>query len=231
MTETVGCYIRNDRIYTHVKQVLEQAGFGYERFASASVLMRMAARRNVDALLIDIGTDLADAEFLVSWLNCRSGDRTPVIALSDTARPEFAALALDAGADDFIDGTFEPVESIARLRSAIRRCNPRSVGRSITLGGYVLQREAATISFAGTPIELTPREFTMAWLFFSSPGVYISRATIGATIWSADSEVAGRTIEQHVYKLRKKLRLGPERGAMIRTAYSLGYRLEMTAPP
>jgi len=41
--------------------------------------------------------------------------------------------------------------------------------------------------------------------------------------------VAGRTIAQHVYKLRKKLQLGPERGAIIRTAYSQGYRLELAA--
>ena len=56
-----------------------------------------------------------------------------------------------------------------------------------------------------------------------------SGVTIGTSIWSADSEVAGRTIEQHVYKLRKKLQLGPERGAIIRTAYSKGYRLELAA--
>jgi DNA-binding response OmpR family regulator len=58
--------------------------------------------------------------------------------------------------------------------------------------------------------------------------VYISRETIGTSIWSSDSEVAGRTIEQHVYKLRKKLQLGVERGVSIRTAYGQGYRLELS---
>jgi len=57
--------------------------------------------------------------------------------------------------------------------------------------------------------------------------VYISRETIGMSLWSSDSEVAGRTIEQHVYKLRKKLQLGTERGVSIRTAYGQGYRLEL----
>ena len=88
--------------------------------------------------------------------------------------------------------------------------------------------EAASSAYDGAPVELTPREFTMAWLFFSSPGVFISRGTIGASIWSADSDVAGRTIEQHVYKLRKKLLFGVERRVIIRTSYSQGYRLEYT---
>lgn len=228
MTEMVGCYIKNDRVYAHVKTVLAQAGFEYERFPTANGLLRMIGRRQFDVLLIDLGTNLAEAEFFVSWLTCRSGDHTPVIALSDAHNAEFAALALDAGADDFISGQFEALESIARIRSAIRRCNPRSNGRTISIGGYTLHRESSILTYAGERVDLTPREFTMAWLFFSSPGVYISRATIGATIWSADSDVAGRTIEQHVYKLRKKLQLGPERGAKIRTAYSQGYRLEIS---
>ncbi len=67
----------------------------------------------------------------------------------------------------------------------------------------------------------------MAWLFFSSPGTYISRETLGTVIWSTDSEVAGRTIEQHVYKLRKKLLIDGRQVVVIRTAYSQGYRLDL----
>lgn len=223
---TIGCYIRNDVVYTRIKTMLGQAGFEYERFTSENALLRMVGRRAFDAMIIDIGTNMADAEWFFSWLNCRSGDHTPVLAISAANNPEFAALALDSGADDFLHAQFEPLEAMARLRAAIRRCAPRVSGRSISLEGFVLDRETSKIVYAGQPIELTPREFIMAWLFFSSPGIYISRTTIGSTIWSADGEIAGRTIEQHVYKLRKKLQLGAERGVTIRTAYSQGYRLE-----
>jgi DNA-binding response OmpR family regulator len=67
----------------------------------------------------------------------------------------------------------------------------------------------------------------MAWLFFSSPGVYFSRNTISIAIWGVNRDIANRTIEQHVYKLRKKLKLGVERGLIIRADYTQGYRLEL----
>jgi DNA-binding response OmpR family regulator len=229
--ETIGCYVRHDGLYARLQLVLTQAGFGCERFPTENALSRMLGRRNFDLLIIDIGKHLDDSEDFVSWLNCRTGDSTPVIALSGAGTPEQAARALNAGADDFFHAHWEPIEAIARIRAVIRRHKPRTVRRSIELGAFALDRDASSISFQGEVVELTPREFTMAWLFFSSPGVFISRGTISASIWSADSEVAGRTIEQHVYKLRKKLLLGPERNVMIRTSYSQGYRLEFNPAP
>ncbi len=225
----IGCYIRLDGVYSKLQASLLQAGFQCERFASENSLSRALGRRHFDLLIIDIGEHLNDSEGFVSWLNCRSGDHTPVIALSGSSLPELVATALNAGADDFFHTQCDPIEAVARVRALLRRTSPRKARRLIALGQFALDRDTSTIRFAGAAIELTPREFGMAWLFFSSPGTFISRTTIGASLWSADSEVAGRTIEQHVYKLRKKLLLGAERGVIIRTSYSMGYRLELGA--
>jgi DNA-binding response OmpR family regulator len=224
--DCIGCYVRHDGLYARLQLVLAQAGYECERFASENALSRMLARRNFDLLIIDIGNHIDDSADFVSWLNCRTGDSTPVVALSSSVSAELAALALNAGADDYLHGQFEAVEALARIRAVIRRHRPANARRTIRIGEFTLDREASSIAYDGSAIELTPREFTMAWLFFSSPGVFISRSTIGTSIWSADSDVAGRTIEQHVYKLRKKLQLGPERKVIIRTSYSQGYRLE-----
>lgn len=226
-SESIGCYVRSDSLYTRLSATLRQAGFSCERFPSENSLSRVLSRREFALLMIDIGNHRDDSDDFVSWLNCRTGNSTPVIAMSQ-GTPDMAALALNAGADDFIGAQFEAVEAIARIRAVIRRHHPNTARRTITLGKFMLDREAASAAYDGAPVELTPREFTMAWLFFSSPGVFISRGTIGASIWSADSEVAGRTIEQHVYKLRKKLQFGVERRVIIRTSYSQGYRLEYT---
>jgi DNA-binding response OmpR family regulator len=76
---------------------------------------------------------------------------------------------------------------------------------------------------------LTPREFATAWLFFTNAGVSLTRATVAKAIWGSETDCADRTIEQHVYKLRKKLTLGAENGVTLRTVYSVGYRLEVFA--
>ena len=223
----IACYIRNAAVLEHVRVVLKRAGFECDHFSSETALLRTLRRQSFDLILVDFATEPRDDDSILSWLNCRSGDNTPVLGLSPIRSADVTALVLNCGADDLVVRPFEPIELIARIHALLRRSNRRTTRRTIELAGFSLDREASKFAYQGTPIELTPREFSMAWLFFSSPGVYISRETIGTSIWSADSEIAGRTIEQHVYKLRKKLELGPERGVIIRTAYSQGYRLEL----
>lgn len=224
----IACYIRNPSVLEQVRTILQRAGFTCTHFASDTLLLRGLRRDTYDLVVVDFAIAPRDDDSILTWLTCRSGDVTPVIGLSPVHSAEITALVLNCGADDLLVRPFEPIELVARVQALLRRCQRRVVRRTIELAGFTLDRESGRFTYRGTPIELTPREFSMAWLFFSSPGVYISRETIGTSIWSADSEIAGRTIEQHVYKLRKKLQLGPERGVIIRTAYSQGYRLELT---
>lgn len=223
----IGCHIRNEKVFQGVEETLTRAGFVFERFGSETSLLRTLRNHTLDLIIVDIGTDPQDGESTLSWLNCRSGDSTPVIVLSPIQNAELLVSALNAGADDFLARPIEPVELLARINALQRRIRGRDSRSAIEMAGFTLDHESSSFSYTGVAIELTPREFTLAWLFFSSPGIYISRKAIGAAIWGVDSEIAGRTIEQHVYKLRKKLELGPERGLIIRTAYSQEYRLEL----
>jgi len=223
----IACHIRNPTVYEQVRNALARAGFESVQFDTETALLRSLRRHSFALIVIDIALTPRDDDSIFSWLSFRSGDLTPTLILSPIRSADLVALALDSGADDFLLRPFETVELTARIHALIRRSSPPSQSRNIEYAGFALNRESARFSYRGTPIALTSREFSMAWLFFSSPGVYISRETIGAVIWSADSEVAGRTIEQHVYKLRKKLQVDEKPVVMIRTAYSQGYRLEL----
>ena len=223
----IACLIPNDAILELVRAAFRQAGFHCTHYASEVQLFRALVRQKFDLILVDFALAPAPDDAILSWLNCRAANDTPVLGLSPMRDGQMTALVLKCGADDLLSRPFEPVELLARAHALNRRCNPRTVRRKMELAGFALDREAATLAFNGMPIELTSREFGLAWMLFSSPGIYISRDTIGTSLWSADREVAGRTIEQHVYKLRKKLQLGPERGVGIRTAYGQGYRLEL----
>ncbi|EJL88954.1 response regulator with CheY-like receiver domain and winged-helix DNA-binding domain [Herbaspirillum sp. CF444] len=225
----IACYIRNTTVFEQVRATLIRSGFEPAHYDSETALLRSLQRNTFDLIVIDIAVMPRDDDSIFSWLNFRTGNRTPTLVLSPLRNAELAALALDSGADDFVVRPYEPIELVARINALLRRCAPVNIRRTIEYAGFSLNRENAKFTYLDRPISLTSREFSMAWLFFSSPGIYISRETIGAVIWSADSEVAGRTIEQHVYKLRKKLVVDGEPVVMIRTAYSQGYRLEMCA--
>ena len=223
----IACLIRNATVLDTVRSAFKQAAFNCVHYASEVALLRAVLRQEFDLILIDFASAPSADDTILSWLNCRTISDTPVLGLSPVRDPQLTVLVIGSGADDLLVRPFEPVELLARANALIRRCNRRTVRRRLELAGFILDRDNSTATFQGEPIVLTSREFGLAWMLFSSPGVYISRETIGTSLWSADSEVAGRTIEQHVYKLRRKLQLGQERGVGIRTAYGQGYRLEL----
>lgn len=223
----IACYIRNPSVFEQVNAALTRAGFAATHFDSENMLLRAMKRKPFDFLIIDLPSSPQGEGNMFSWLGIRSGDRIPSLILSPSRDPEFIAQALNSGADDFLQRPFDNVEMIARILAVSRRCAPQQNRRTIEYAGFSLDREAVKFRYCGTTIALTPREFSMAWLFFSSPGTYISRETISTVIWSADSEITGRTIEQHVYKLRKKLMVDGRQIVVIRTAYSQGYRLDL----
>lgn len=228
---SIAAHIRNETFLGQVRQVLLRAGFNCENFPTEIAFMRGIRRKSFDLILIDVPLEPKDDDPILSWLNCRAADDTAVMVTSTARNPFMAAMLLNSGADDFVVRPFEPIEFIARVNALLRRTKRRPAKSTIELAGFILDRDAAKFHYRGTPIELTPREFSIAWLLFSAPGVYISRETISLTVWNANSDIAGRTIEQHVYKLRKKLLLGPERGVILRTAYNQGYRLEVIERP
>lgn len=223
----IACCISNDTAFDTLETVLIGQRLACERLAGELSLMRAIRRRSFDLIIFEITNGAMPDEGFFSWLNCRSGETTPVLLVGADTEPERVAEAFDNGADEYCSLPLEPVQFGARLRALLRRHNRLPVHRIIEQQGFVLDREASTLRDHGQLIELTPREFTMAWLFFSMPGVFISRDTISAAIWGVGSDIASRTIEQHVYKLRKKLALGPDRGVLLRTAYTQGYRLEV----
>jgi DNA-binding response OmpR family regulator len=223
----IACLIRDASVQELVHTTLNQSGFECAAYTAEAQLFRALQRQGVDLILLDFADEPDADDSILSWLKSRHGDHTPVLCLAAAYSPQSAALVLNCGADDVLARPFDPAELAMRAHVLTRRSNRAPARSRIELAGFTLDRAASQFAYEGAPIELTPREFTMAWMFFSSPGIYISRETIGASIWSTGSEVAGRTIEQHVYKLRKKLQLGPERGVIIRTAYSQGYRLEL----
>lgn len=226
----IACCTRHDKVFQFVKNALAPTRYECEHFVSEASLLRTLRRHTYDLIVVDSDNQMPNDAPVFSWLNCRTDESTPVVLLSSTQREGQLAFALDAGADDFVVNAFDSAELVARLQAVLRRYRPKTSHRSIELAGFTLDRESRRIFDNGTPVQLTSREFTMAWLLFSSPGMYFSRDAISVSIWGVDSDVASRTIEQHVYKLRKKLQLCEERGLIIRTAYTHGYRLEICTP-
>ncbi|HVW50462.1 MAG TPA: response regulator transcription factor [Trinickia sp.] len=178
--------------------------------------------------MIDAKGNSTLVDALLSWQNCNGAAALPIIVLTPGSNWATMLRWINAGATD-VANRFDLQQVRLRAHIALRRRTPDTQEDVVSCGGYVLRRHEGTLTIDGEAISLTPREFAMAWLLFSNAGRFLSRAQIASSVWGACEDIAGRSIEQHIYKLRKKLRLSGQGVANLKTVYALGYRLDLAS--
>ncbi|MGF6851336.1 winged helix-turn-helix domain-containing protein [Paraburkholderia sp. CI3] len=219
---------RNARTYHAVEQSLVHDGLVCHRFTDDLQLVRELRRDGFDLLILDgDGTDLSGHPVFF-WRDCHSHHRVPVIVTASFADRRGISSAFEIGADDVVSLPIQHHELAVRARIAIRRSSRLDTSSErLELAGYALDKRAGEVTRGSESIRLTSREFAIAWLFFSKPGEFFSRKQLAAAIWGSSAEIANRTLEQHIYKMRKKLSLADGSSVQLRTVYSLGYKLEI----
>ena len=85
-------------------------------------------------------------------------------------------------------------------------------------------RKTATIR--GEPVELKPKEFDIAALFFQNIGQLISRERIMEEVWGRELMMTSRTLDTHMSQVRTKLQLKLDNNVRLTTVYTIGYRLD-----
>ncbi|MFK8794001.1 response regulator transcription factor [Planococcus plakortidis] len=133
----------------------------------------------------------------------RSFSDVPIIMLTAREQQEDIVKGLKLGADDYITKPFNEEELLARIEALLRRQTPKNV---IEVDGLKWNEERFELSYRGTPIKLTPKEFFMVGQLLKNPGKVFSRDQLIVLIWGYDSETEGRTIDSHVRNVREKIR-------------------------
>lgn len=167
----------------------------------------------------------------------RKHERSDVAILMLTAKsePQDIVEGLDAGADDYLSKPFEPAVLVARVRALSRRLKseapqgaaPGGVDRKplevIRLGGLSLFPETYEVKCDEDPINLTPSEFKLLMALAKSQGRVLTRDSLISQVQGDGVSVVGRTVDTHVFGLRKKLGSCAD---VIETVRGVGYRVK-----
>lgn len=155
----------------------------------------------------------------------RASDRTvPILFLSAKNQEIDVVVGLDLGADDFIRKPFTRSEVMARIRAALRRAAPRDPSDHFILDGLTVHPRALIAEREGTTIELTPREVSMLRLLHDHRGEAVSRDAFLDACWGLDYFPDSRTLDQHIFLLRKKVEPDPSKPTLIQSVRAVGYR-------
>lgn len=213
----------SDVLYKQISESFEQNGIDCARFTDELSLIRFLQRNSAALVIFDATQSQIPALATLKWRTCHFRTDLPVMMIGRSWDSEAVTEALDAGVDEVVIGTASVDEIMARARRSIARCRGSRVVDRLTVAGYTIDRSARTVCFGDRCVSLTARELSLAWLLFMNAGALMSREQLANAVWGKDADLAGRSLEQHIYKLRSKLALDGRDGSQLKTVYSLGY--------
>lgn len=153
---------------------------------------------------------------------------SPILMVTAMTRPEDIIEGLDAGADDYITKPFDTTVLMARVRALLRRAeNLRSTKEGEEKTVFTVQKLKVDTNQCKTWIEdreldLTLSEYKLLVSFLKHPGKVLTRNQLVEFIQDGPVHVTDRTIDTHIFGLRKKLK---EYSKLIETIRGVGYRV------
>lgn len=206
---------------------LREAGNDVHDFALTRELQRFAARESVDLYLLDwMIPDISGKDFL-RWLRQERHDDTPAIFVTSLDSEDDVVGGLAEGADDFIIKPVSQRVLMSRIDAVLRRSKPReTTDQIINAAPYLIDPQRKSIRLHDERIDLTEKEFDLAVFLFRNIGRLVSRGHMLESVWGRNPDLATRTVDTHISRVRGKLKLRPENGFRLVPTYNFGYRLE-----
>src|SRR3970282_255472 len=151
---------------------LERAGFHVLGVSDGVSALEKAQAHHPELIILDVLMPrMAGRETLRRLRKAKIW--TPTILLTQVGEASERALALEEGADDYLNKPFDPHELLARIRAVLRRTRPgeRSLSAAwlLTASDLALDRRARRASIKGKVLELTPKALAVLEYFMTHP--------------------------------------------------------------
>jgi two-component system, OmpR family, phosphate regulon response regulator PhoB len=194
--------------------------------------LREAREQAPDLIVLDLMLPGVSGLEILKELRRRPETHTvPVILLTARKEEQDRIEGLRLGADDYVAKPFSPQELILRVGAVLRRSvhtpNQETRGKVLRVGPFVLDPGAVRVEVEGRDLELTPTEFKLLQVLMGRRGRVQSRRKLLESVWEVTANIATRTVDMHVQRLRTKL--GNE-ADWIETVRGFGYRFRSDGP-
>jgi DNA-binding response OmpR family regulator len=206
---------------------LERAGFHVLVVSDGASALDKAQKHHPDLIILDVLMPRMDGRETLRRLR-KSNIWTPTILLTQVGEASERALALEEGADDYLNKPFDPHELLARVRAVLRRARPgeRSLSTAwlLTADNLVLDRRARRATLAGKTLELTPKALAVLEHLMTHPDEAITRDRLLEVVWGWEYPAGTRTVDTRMAELRRALNDDPAEPRFIETIPGEGYR-------
>jgi len=204
---------------------LQGEGYSVELASDGEAALERATRDYFDLIILDLMSPGKGGLEVCRELRLE-GITLPILMLSARRQTIDKVLGLKIGADDYVTKPFDMLELLARIEAHLRRA-PSAAGKPSAIyqfGPIRVDFRRAEVFRHGSPVALSAREFQLIKYFVEHRGATLSRKELLKEVWGYIGVPSTRTVDVHVFTLRRKLEANPRNPQYFQTIMGLGYK-------
>ena len=214
-------------IIDNLASFLERSGFDVSTASNGEEALKQMDEEAPDLIVLDVLMPVMDGREVLRRIR-KGGDWTPIILLTQVGEATERAMALEEGADDYLNKPFDPHELVARMKAVLRRARPGqpplSAAWSLESGKLSLDRRSRRVYLEGEEVILTPKALGLLEYLMTHPDELVSRDRLLDVVWGWDYPVGTRAVDTRIAELRRILSDDPSNPEYIETVPGQGYR-------
>jgi DNA-binding response OmpR family regulator len=207
---------------------LQRAGFSVTVAHTGEDALARVRAGSPDLVVLDVLLPGMDGRAVLRQVR-HEKRQVPIILLTQVGESGERTMALEEGADDYLNKPFDPHELVARIRAVLRRgrteggSSLRSAQR-LRSGAVVLDRASQRVFKDDREVALTPRATVLLAYFMTHPDEVMSRERLLEAVWGWSYQSSTRSVDTRVAELRRALEADSGSPELITTVPGLGYR-------
>ena len=217
----------NEGIVDILSSYLKKEGFNPIKAYDGEEAIKKYKETSPALILLDIMMPKKDGFEVCKEI--RKNSNIPIIMI--TAKKEEADMiwGLDIGADDYVVKPFSPGAVMARIKAVLRRLEVTEEERGNILRFQELEIniEDYIVKIEGKISNLTKKEVEILWLLASNINKVFSRDNLLDSLWGYEYDGDPRAVDNHIKRLRAKLKLRDQYPWDIKTIWGVGYKFEV----
>ncbi|MFZ7822263.1 response regulator transcription factor [Priestia sp. 40] len=195
----------DSKIYELVKEKFEQWSFEVVGVEDFQKVMEVFIAESPELVILDVNLPVYDGFYWCQQI--RTVSKTPIVFLSSREHPMDIVMAMNVGADDYIQKPFNLDVLIAKVQALLRRTYSYgdTISDVIEWNGAVLDLKKGSLHYNDREVHLTKNEFFILRLLLEERGKIVSREELMRRLWEDEKFVSDNTLSVNITRIRTKL--------------------------
>jgi len=213
----------DENVAQTLKFLLSSYTYAVDMAADGEAGLQMADAFDYDLIVLDLVLPGLDGIGVCQQLRAK-GLQLPILLLTGRDGGHQKAVALNAGADDYVVKPFDSEEFIARVQSLLRRSS--SIAQPVLQwGNLCIKPSDRKVTYGTQLLALTPKEYAILELLLRNHQKVLSARAIVGHVWDSMDCPGEEAVRVHIKALRQKLKAAGAPADFVKTVYRTGYQL------